>query len=142
MLGNPCDDGNYRYLNEGDRSKLSTSNPQDKCDATDLANHWGSWFRVSGAAGNALASKDSPPWGSCATKIRVYLKDDHPAFGDGESTRTICTATQNNNCHTQRTTAVINCGEFYLYKLEKIRECSTHVWRYCTNGVGRSHKLA
>ena len=129
--GNPCE-GTYKFLNESDRSRQINSN---KCDATDLDGKWG-WFRVSGEAGNALASS-LPPSGTCNAGPRAYLVDDHPSYTVGELTLTLCVATGNNNCSSRKSLAVMNCGEFYLYDLFMIRGCSSRGWRYCTNGIGK-----
>ena len=131
--GNPCEE-NYKFLNESDRSILINSNV-DKCDATDLDEQWG-WFRVSGDAGNALAS-NLPPSDSCNGGVRAYLVDDHPSYGVGDLTLTLCMASKNNNCLNRKSLAVMNCGEFYLYNLFRIRSCSSNGWRYCTNGIGK-----
>ncbi|RMX52095.1 hypothetical protein pdam_00019066, partial [Pocillopora damicornis] len=126
---NPCE-GTYKFLNESDRSRQINSN---KCDATDLDGKWG-WFRVSGEAGNALASS-LPPSGTCNAGPRAYLVDDHPSYAVGELTLTLCVATGNNDCSSTKSLAVMNCGEFYLYDLFMIRGCSSRGWRYCTNGI-------
>ena len=131
--GNPCEE-NYKFLNESDRSILINSNV-DKCDATDLDEQWG-WFRVSGDAGNALAS-NLPPSSSCNGGVRAYLVDDHPSYGVGDLTLTLCMASKNNNCLNRKSLAVMNCGEFYLYNLFRIRSCASNGWRYCTNGIGK-----
>ena len=129
--GNPCQ-GTYKFLNESDRSGQMNLT---KCDATDLEGQWG-WFRVSGEAGNALASS-LPQSGTCNTGVRAYLLDDHPSYGDGELALTLCTATRSNDCFTEKSLVVMNCGEFYLYNLFRIRNCSSNGWRYCTNGIGK-----
>ncbi|PFX18930.1 Pancreatic secretory granule membrane major glycoprotein GP2 [Stylophora pistillata] len=130
--GNPCE-GTYKFLNESDRSGLIKSD-LSKCDGTDLHGKWG-WFRVSGDAGNALAS-NVPRSGTCGTEIRAYLEDAHPSFGVGKLTLTFCTATKSKSCQAKRDLEVINCGEFYLYNLFKFKEnCNSKYWRYCTNGI-------
>ena len=129
--GNPCE-GTYKFLNESDRSRQTNLN---KCDATDLDGKWG-WFRVSGEAGNALASS-LPPWGTCNAGSRAYLVDDHPSYAVGELNLTLCVARENNNCFSRKSLAVMNCGEFYLYDLFMIRSCGSKRWRYCTNGIGK-----
>ncbi len=134
MLGNPCANGSYQHLDESDRS-VSSYGVTNICD-TDL--DFNIWYRVSGSAGNALASKNRPPHYSCGTTVPVYLKDDHPAFSDGEVTRTACSATVANPCNKEVDIQVINCGAFYLYNLAQLRPCNpaTDDWRYCTNGQG------
>ena len=129
--GNPCE-GTYKFLNESDRSRQTNLN---KCDATDLDGKWG-WFRVSGEAGNALASS-LPPSGTCNEGPRAYLVDDHPSYAVGNLTLTLCVATGNNDCFSRKSLAVMNCGEFYLYDLFMIRSCGGKGWRYCTNGIGK-----
>ncbi|KAJ7353819.1 Oncoprotein-induced transcript 3 protein [Desmophyllum pertusum] len=136
--GNPCELDDYKDLNQSGRSVNYTGGTH-KCDYEDLQGTWDSWYKVSGAAGNALASKN-PLHHTCGTKLRLYLRDDHPAFSDGEVTQTVCVAsnTQNNSCNNQRNIQVVNCGAFYLYKLVELRSgCGAtrlYTWRYCTNG--------
>ena len=141
LLGNPCD-GNYQHLDQSDRPESFTSST-DKCDDDDITD-WNIWYRVSGSAGNALASKNPPPIKSCGTEVPVYLKDDHPDFDDGEKTLSVCTVTQSSSCFVERNIQVINCGAFYLYNLVRIRPCnpSKKKWRYCTNGQGKHKKIS
>jgi len=135
FTGNPCEIDDYKDLNSGDRSE-TYEDATDKCDAEDLKDEWHYWYKVSGNAGNALASKNKPPRGSCGTMVRLYLKDDHPSFGDGEVTLRVCAAEGNAACEYDMNIQVINCGAFYLYKLHNFRECLDNPWRYCTNGEG------
>ena len=91
---------------------------------------------MSGNAGNALASRNKPSKGSCGTMVRLYLKDSHPLFGEGEVTLKVCAADGNAACEYEMNIQVVNCGAFYLYKLHNFRECLDNPWRYCTNGEG------
>ena len=136
FLGNPCTDGNYQRLEEDDRSVTTTSSTI-KCDDDEITN-WSVWYRVSGDAGNALASKNAPQTNSCGSDVPVYLKDDHPSYSEGEVTRKACSATANNQCFVENDIQVINCGAFYLYNLVRWRPCNSNQkkWRYCTNGQG------
>ena len=111
------------------------------CDDVDITD-WDIWYRVSGDAGNALASKTPPPQDSCGTETRLYLADDHPAFGDGEVTQKACASkSPQNACNNEIYIQVINCGAFYLYKLNNMRQCKTTTWAYCTNGQGMYHRF-
>lgn len=132
FLGNPCEIDDYKDLNQGDRTE-GYKDATDKCDSEDLKDEWHYWYVVSGNAGNALASKNAPKKGTCGTKDRLYLKDGHPDFHDGEVTKTVCIAQDNTACSSERHIQVINCGAFYLYKLVDLGYCT---WRYCTNGEG------
>ena len=112
----------------------------DKCDAIDLRDTWDYWYKVSGNAGNALASKNAPAVNTCGALVRVYLKNDHPNISDGVVTKRVCVATPANTCLNEREIQVVNCGAFYLYKLIEIRDsCDPKTWRYCTNGAGVFH---
>lgn len=135
MLGDPCTFDDYKDLNEGDRSE-SLVGATDKCDGNDLKDEWHYWYVVSGNAGNALSTSNAPKKDNCGTTDRLYLKDGHPAFGEGEVTRKVCVAVGNTACDSELNIQVINCGAFYLYKLIQLRDCSGNPWRYCTNGEG------
>ena len=114
---------------------MSFTGATGKCDGTDIED-WNVWYRVSGGAGNALASKNPPQNDSCGTYPgRLYLKDDHPDFSDGEVDRTVCITSKRYTCRKEINIKVINCGAFYLYRLVKLRDCA-YTWRYCTNGQG------
>ncbi|KAL9960831.1 hypothetical protein ACROYT_G034336 [Oculina patagonica] len=87
VRGNPCELDDYKDLNGGDRSE-GYKGATDKCDSEDLADEWHYWYKVSGNAGNALASTNAPQKDSyCGTKDRLYLKDAHPAYSEGEATK-------------------------------------------------------
>lgn len=140
MLENPCDGSNIKHLTADDRS-VQHKNDTNKCDGRDpeIANDWQSWYRVSGNAGNALAAIDAPPMFSCGSQFSIYLKRKHPAPGDAVVNRTIHIKPHDlfiDPRVANMTIKVINCGEFYLYKLVKVfSDCNT-TWRYCTNGQG------
>ena len=140
LPGNPCADGSYQNLTDGDRS-VSFIGHMDNCDDVDITN-WDIWYRISGDAGNALASKTSPPRDSCGTETRLYLADDHPAYSDGEVTQKVCASkSPGKACNNNMDIKVINCGVFYLYKLGTLRQCTTTTWAYCTNGQGMYHRF-
>ncbi|RMX45177.1 hypothetical protein pdam_00017487 [Pocillopora damicornis] len=129
----PCNLDNYKELNQGDRSE-KYRDASDRCDGDDLREEWHYWYVVSGNAGNALATNNAPAKGSCGTTDRLYLKGQHPLFGEGEVTRKLCIAKGNKACEQEQSIQIINCGAFYMYKLYNNGECSPP-WRYCTNGV-------
>ena len=145
LTGNPCVGGSYQNLTDGDRSVNFTDNTKLKvnCDDVNITN-WDVWYRVSGDAGNALASSIVPPPDSCGTETRMYLAGDHPDFGDGVVTKKICvTKSPENPCRNsgEEHIQVINCGSFYLYKLIHMRRCTQTTWAYCTNGQGMYHRF-
>ena len=131
----PCNLDNYKELNQGDRSE-KYRDASDRCDGNDLKEEWHYWYVVSGNAGNALATNNAPAKGSCGTTDRLYLKGQHPLFGEGEVTRKLCIAKGNKACQQEQSIQIINCGAFYMYKLYNNGECSPP-WRFCTNGVGK-----
>jgi len=145
LSGDPCADNSYRNLTRRERSVNFTGDMNTNCDG-DVLTGWNIWYRVSGNAGNALRSRTAPPADSCGTEARLYLQDDHPHFGDGEVTQKVCVSrTSENSCNNNNDNAaritiqVINCGPFYLYKLDSLRKCSKSKWAYCTNGQGMYH---
>ena len=118
-----------------------TDDKKVNCDDVNITD-WDIWYRVSGDAGNALASKIVPPQGSCGTGTQLYLADDHPDFGDGEVTQKVCAfRSPENACNQDRDIKVINCGAFYVYKLVNLRKCINVTWAYCTNGQGMYHRF-
>lgn len=133
LANNPCQSGNLKDLNEEDRS-ASYNDATDKCDFQDLKDEWNFWYKVSGNAGNALAAVKAPRKRRCGTIDRVYLNASHPLPGDGQVTRKVCMATEDGNCTQAGAIQVINCGAFYLYKLDEMRRSCSTPWRYCTRG--------
>lgn len=133
LANNPCHSDNLKDLNEGDRS-VSYKDATDKCDFKDLENEWNFWYKVSGNAGNALAAVEVPKKKHCGTTDRVYLNASHPLPGDGQVNRKVCMATKDGDCAQEGEIQVINCGAFYLYKLDEIRRGCSTPWRYCTRG--------
>ena len=141
LPGNPCADGSYKNLTDGDRSVSFSDDTKVNCDNDDIT-EWDIWYRVSGNAGNALASSTVPPDDSCGTETRLYIEDHHPDFGAGEVTQKVCVSKSTTKpCSRVKSIQVINCGAFYLYKLENLRPCTTTTWAYCTNGQGMYHRL-
>lgn len=138
ILGDPCKGSGIKELRAANR-RINYTSDTNRCDFTDpeFNGEWFRWYKVTGDAGNALAAVDTPPSDRCGTKSRVYLKENHPEPSDGEVTRKVCIAKNNNPCQREVNIKVKNCGSFYLYKLARVRDhCSPLTWRYCTNGVG------
>lgn len=121
----------YRVLSEGDRSQhyqfQSVQGAKPTCD------RWmpKAWYRFSGLAGDRMPDK-CVPTRRCGTLAPGWLKEPHPGVHDGVVPRTVCFNWGGKCCRWSRRISVRNCGDFYVYKLQKAPVCKL---RYC--GVGQ-----
>lgn len=154
--GEECDDGNdvehdtcsnlcannvdsqclasYHVLDLADRN-VTFNDGDDKvewCDrtnATFVDSQWQGlgWYRLMGAAGTRLPV--TPPNDhSCGTEAPGWMLAEHPTVIDGVVLRTICFSWAQVTCHWESPIEVVNCGDFYLYRLLNTKTCSL---RYC-----------
>ena len=139
LLGNnPCQDINeIKELSSGDRT-INYNSSTDKCDLRDSAigNDWSKWYKITGNAGNALRV-NTPPRKTCGGKVQVYLTENHPVPSDGVVNLQLCIQNPSELCYRKKQISVVNCGSFYLYQLQRIRNNCNLTWRYCTNGKGK-----
>ena len=119
---------NYRFLNDSNRAMTySNRTIPYLCDS-----QLSGWYRFSGAAGSQMADTcvDIYHYGTVAPGwLRV-----HPTVAEGAVQR-IVLFTSDFGCYdysNYSSITVRNCGEFYVYKLEKPPHC---FWRYCGNGL-------
>jgi cysteine-rich repeat protein len=154
--GEECDDGNpvvddecstlcennldvqclksYHVLDLADRN-VDFNDGDDKvewCDRTNSASvdsQWQGlgWYRLMGAAGTRLPV-EPPSDHSCGTEAPGWMLTGHPSIIEGVVKRTSCFALDKNSCEWESTIEVVNCGEFYLYRLLNTKTCSL---RYC-----------
>ena len=73
--------------------------------------------------------------GHCGTDAPGWLNESHPAVADGVVRGKVCFAYSNSCCHYSTYIGIRNCGEFYVYKLERLPHC--HL-RYCGSGSQRA----
>ncbi|CAH3156343.1 unnamed protein product [Porites lobata] len=137
LLGNnPCQDSSeIKELSSGNRTINYTSSTY-KCDLTDseIGDDWSKWYKITGKAGNAL--QVHPPLRErCGGQAQAYLTENHPAPSDGVVNRKVCVQNPSNLCNSRKSPIqVVNCGSFYLYRLQRLKNDCDPNWRYCTNG--------
>ena len=68
----------------------------------------------------------------CGTHAPGWLRGAHPDVSEGVVSRTVCFTWRNNCCSWRSTILVRNCGDFYVYKLQRAPKCKL---RYCGVGV-------
>ena len=139
LLGeNPCENSNeIKELSSGNRT-INYGSSTNKCDLTDseIGSDWSKWYKITGNAGNALRV-DTPPTERCGGEVQAYLRENHPAPSDRVVNRKLCIQNPSGPCNRQKQIRVVNCGSFYLYQLQKLRNVCDLNWRYCTNGKGK-----
>jgi hypothetical protein len=85
------------------------------------------WYRFSGPAGTRMPDS-TPGQDHCGTWSSGWLAGGHPALGEGQVTRTVYFDYHNNPEWQKTTVAVMNCGEFYIYRLPDTPSC---YYAYC-----------
>ena len=136
----PTVDGcnNYTVLSEADRAQGHiVINSNYRCDRDDLVP---GWYRFQGAAGDQMADKCVPEK-HCGTYYPGWLHGTHPTVAEGVVTRTVCYHygyyyyyswyKQYRCCYRREKIRVRNCGDFFVYELQKPPYCNL---RYCGNG--------
>ena len=78
-----------------------------------------------------MSNECVPPY-HCGTHAPGWLLGAHPEVSDGVVTRTVCFSWRNKCCRWRSQISVRNCGDFYVYKLQRAPKCKL---RYC--GVGK-----
>ena len=140
LLGdNPCQNSTeIKELSSGDRT-VNYDSSTNKCDLTDseIGSDWSKWYKITGNAGNALRVA-TPPKYRCGGEAQGYLIENHPVPSDGVVNRQVCIQNPSNSCKRQSPIRVVNCGSFYLYQLQTLRDSCGLNWRYCTNGKGKN----
>ncbi len=136
--GESCDDGN---LADGDGCSSQCQNELNaQCykNYSTLNQNWrnvnygngstcdsnlSGWYRFQGAAGTKM-SDSAPPVNHCNTDATGWLKGGHPSVNAGVVTRTACFNWVGNSCWHTSSIQVVNCKDFYLYKLGAPGCCS------------------
>ena len=128
---NPCT--SYSVLNDESRSVLKTSSSITR------DYYISGWYRFMGKAGDRMV--DYPPTTAsgnrCAAFMPGYLSGKHPRGSDGIVSRTVCFAYSASPCWTSTAIQVKNCGNYFVYKLNRLTN-SRYYMRYCGSGeVGK-----
>ena len=121
----------YRVLRSGDRSQSyehkNILGAEPKCDRR-LPK---AWYRFMGMAGDRMPETCVSSY-HCGTHAPGWLRGAHPDVSEGVVSRTVCFTWRNNCCSWRSTILVRNCGDFYVYKLQRAPKCKL---RYCGVGV-------
>jgi cysteine-rich repeat protein len=114
----------YVELKEADRTFDFNDGPGgvEKCDKTMN----GKWYRFLSPAGTKMPT-DAPKPYACGTDAPGWMVGTHPAPEDGIVTRKVCFA-WDLECEWEVDISVLNCGEYYVYKLADPPEVCL---RYC-----------
>ncbi|CAH3173478.1 unnamed protein product, partial [Porites evermanni] len=122
----PC--SSYTELHQPDRN-IGHVNPYGSgiCDSAITIQ----WYRFVRAAGTSLP-ETCPPTNRCKTHAPGWLEVGHPTVADGEVTRKVCFTWGGNCCSWSTNIQVVNCGDFYVYKLVPISSCQS---RYCGDEI-------
>ena len=125
MAVDPC--SSYTELHQPDRN-IGHVNPDGSgiCDNAITIQ----WYRFVGAAGTSLP-ETCPPTNRCKAHAPGWLEVGHPTVADGEVTRKVCYTWNGNCCNWSNNIQVVNCGDFYVYKLVPPSACQL---RYCGDG--------
>lgn len=83
-----------------------------------------------GLAGDRMPDTCVPSY-HCGTHAPGWLRGVHPEVSEGVVSRTVCFTWCNKCCRWRSRILVRNCGDFYVYKLQRAPKCKL---RYC--GVG------
>ena len=115
-----CSAGNYKILSDQWRKTSSfLKGGTAYCD-NNLAE---SWYRFADSIGGYMPETCSPI-NSCGTHATGWVRGSHPALVGGEVNRTVCFHWNNDCCNWSTSTAILNCGSFFLYHLKGTPLCS------------------
>lgn len=87
----------------------------------------GSWYRFSGASGTKMPTM-APAWESCGTWGPGWLDGEYPEVADQKVARKVCFLWKDQNCAYDVDVDVVNCDDFYLFRLPNVPQCEM---RYC-----------
>ena len=118
--------GQYNWLKESNRRYDYTSS-WSYCDQS-----LSGWYRFGGSAGTQMVT-GCVKYGDkrCGTVAPGHLTGGHSGVNDGIVERTVCFSLNKNCCWRRRTIKVLNCGSFYVYKINGTPGCN---YRYCSTG--------
>ena len=64
----------------------------------------------------------------CGTHASGWMNGAHPTVAQGKVTRNVCYNYSSNCCRASNNIEVVNCGQYYVYKLSPPPYCTL---RYC-----------
>ncbi|CAB4024984.1 Hypothetical predicted protein [Paramuricea clavata] len=111
----------YSWLKESSRNQKYRQ-PQHNCD-----DGLSGWYRFGEGAGIKMASS-CVPWRSCGTNGPGWMNGAHPTVADRNVTRKVCYTRKDDCCSRSNNIEVVNCGQYYVYKLSPPPLCN---YRYC-----------
>ena len=122
FVADPC--YHYKNLSAANR-KISYLTPYDSelCDKQ-LSE---GWYRFVGASGTKMPTTRVPAY-RCGTDWSGWLDGAHPTVEDGKVFRKVCFSDRSIGCKYITGIIVINCGSYFIYKLQKPSTCNL---RYC-----------
>ena len=116
----------YQWLNDSDRS-VNSGWGGSNCD-----DGLSGWYKFGGDGVKMPAS--CVPRDRCGAYAPGWMNGTHPTFADGNVTSKVCY--HHNNClsclyvccEISNNTEVVNCGQYYVYKLSQPPVC---ILRHC-----------
>ena len=111
----------YTWLRESNRNQKYSGSDR-KCDSS-----LSGWYRFGGGAGIKILT-------SCVSKRRCgtyatgWMNGAHPTVAQSKVTRKVCYNWNNNCCQGSNNIEIVNCGQYYVYKLSPPPLCDL---RYC-----------
>ena len=88
------------------------------------------WFRFQGDAGTKMATSCLGD-NSCGTHAPGWLNGIHPTVNEGQVVRQACFSWRGNCCKWSIDIQVRNCGDFYIYYINKTPPQNPCNLRYC-----------
>lgn len=118
-------------LDEADRGMSFSGLSEEKCDGQEPDEISSiAWYRIMGKAGDQIP-ENCVSINHCGTRAPGWLNGQHPTVEEGVVTREVCYNWNSNCCNWKNNIKIRNCGDFYVYQLQKPPTCSL---RYCGNG--------
>ena len=121
LLKNKVCSFGYKWLNESNRNQIYSERGYH-CDNKVLG-----WYRFGGGAGIKMLTS-CVPQSRCGTQGKGWMNGAHPTVAQTKVTRKVCYSFSGNCCHWSNDIEVLNCGQYYVYKLSTTPYCAL---RYC-----------
>ncbi|CAB3997417.1 Hypothetical predicted protein, partial [Paramuricea clavata] len=112
----------YKWLRESNRNQ-KYSRLEYNCDKS-----LSGWYRFGGGAGIKIPTTCVFK-NRCGTRATGWMNGAHPTVADGKVTRKVCYNWSDNCCLWSNNIEVVNCGQYYVYKLSAPSAGCT--LRYC-----------
>lgn len=129
LLGFECQ--SYKVLDQRDRAMSFSGLSEEKCDGKDPDDISPiAWYRMMGETGDQIPEK-CIPINRCGTRAPGWLNGKHPTVDEGIVNRQVCYNWNGDCCNWQNNIKVRNCGDYFVYQLQKPPTCPL---RYCGNG--------